>query len=100
MLLAATVVLVWRLLDQMVARRVDATNKTLQRITDGDLDARVKPQGAHEFWDLAAGINVTVDALQGWIAEAEKRMDAGQAQASRALCTWQSSSRRGRVPAR
>lgn len=52
-LLAATVVLVWRLLDKMVARRVDATNETLQRITDGDLEASVQPQGAHEFWDLA-----------------------------------------------
>ena len=75
-LLAATFVLVWKLLDSTVARRVDATNETLRRITEGDLDARVIPEGAQEFWDLAAGINITVDALQGWIAEAEKRMDA------------------------
>ena len=75
-LLIAVYALVWRLLDRLVARRIDATNATLERITDGDLDARVQPEGTREFWDLSAGINVTVDALQGWIAEAEKRMDA------------------------
>lgn len=62
------------LLDRMVARRIDATNSVLRSITDGDLEARVMPEGAREFWDLSAGINVTVDVLQGWIAEAESRM--------------------------
>ena len=75
-LLVVVFLLVRWLLDDMVARRIDETNATLGRITDGDLKARVQPTGAHEFWDLAAGINVTVDALQGWIAEAESRMDA------------------------
>ena len=75
-LLAAVYVLVWKLLDHMVAKHIDTTNATLERITDGDLRSRVEPQGTREFWDLAAGINVTVDALEGWIAEAESRMDA------------------------
>ncbi|MBO7675838.1 MAG: hypothetical protein J6S63_12660, partial [Atopobiaceae bacterium] len=73
-LLVVVSFLVRWLLDSMVARRIDETNETLKCITDGDLNARVQPTGAHEFWDLAAGINVTVDALQGWIAEAESRM--------------------------
>ena len=74
-LLVAVFALTSRLLDRMVARRIDATNDVLGRITDGDLNARIMPEGTREFWDLAAGINVTVDALQGWIAEAESRMD-------------------------
>lgn len=75
-LLAMVFVLTSRLLDRLVASRIDETNTVLRRITDGDLDARVVPEGTKEFWDLSAGINVTVDALQGWIAEAESRMDS------------------------
>ena len=75
-LLIVVSALVWRLLNQMVTRRIAAANAALARITAGDLKARVKPGGALEFVELSAGINRTVDALQGWIAEAESRMDA------------------------
>ena len=83
-LLASVFALTARLLDRLVARRIDKTNAVLGRITDGDLDARVIPAGTREFWDLSAGINVTVDALQGWIAEAKNRMNSELA-AARAI---------------
>ena len=83
-LLATVFELTSRLLDRMVARRIDATNAVLGRITEGDLDARVTPEGTHEFRDLSDGINVTVDALKGWIAEAESRMDS-ELEAARAI---------------
>ncbi|MBR1828669.1 MAG: SpoIIE family protein phosphatase, partial [Atopobiaceae bacterium] len=65
-----------RLLDLLVAQRIDKTNDALVRITSGHLDARVEEEGTREFKSLAAGINLTVDALQGWIAEAESRLDS------------------------
>lgn len=62
-------------LDRLVVRRIDATNETLALITTGDLSKRVEAKGMHEFISLAKGINATVNALEGWIAEAERRME-------------------------
>ena len=73
-----------RLLNYMVVRRIDLTNEALGRIVSGDLEARVENKGTSEFMSLASGINVTVEALQGWIAEAETRMDSELA-AARAI---------------
>ena len=73
-----------RLLSFLVARRIDKTNEALGRITSGDLETRVEGKGTREFKSLAAGINATVEALQGWIAEAESRMDSELA-AARAI---------------
>ena len=73
-----------RLLNLLVARRIDKTNAALERITSGDLETRVEAEGTREFLSLASGINVTVEALQSWIAEAETRMDSELA-AARAI---------------
>lgn len=64
-----------RLLIILVARRIDRTNEVLQQVVDGDLDARVEPEGSSEFRSLARGINLTVDALEDLIGEAERRME-------------------------
>ena len=72
-----------RLLAITVARRIDRINKTLEEVVSGDLDARVVSEGTREFRSLANGVNVTVDALKGWIGEAERRMDADLATARR-----------------
>ena len=77
-------ILVDRLLSLAVARRIDETNDALARITSGDLETRVPKKGTREFVSLATGINVTVEALQGWIAEAETRM-ASELTAARAI---------------
>ena len=73
-----------RLLSFIVARRIDKTNEALERITSGDLETRVQENGTREFKSLASGINVTVEALRGWITEAETRMDSELA-AARAI---------------
>ena len=73
-----------RLLSFIVARRIDRTNEALERITSGDLETRVEEKGTREFKSLATGINITVEALRGWITEAETRMDSELA-AARAI---------------
>lgn len=83
-ILIVVAVIVDRLLSLMVARRIDKTNEALERITSGDLETRIEGEGTREFKSLASGINVTVEALQGWIAEAETRMDSELA-AARAI---------------
>ena len=65
-----------RLLNSLVVRRIDETNGVLSSITDGDLTARVNVRDTLEFGSLSTGINTTVNALRGWIAEAETRMEA------------------------
>ena len=68
--------IVFLLLSRFVAQRIDEENAALGRITDGDLDVRATAGGTKEFESLTEGINDTVGALKGWIAEAETRMDA------------------------
>ena len=75
-LLLVVFLLTFRLLNQAMIRRLDATNAVLKRITEGDLDARVDADEIRELSSLSDGINTTVEALKGWIAEAEMRMDA------------------------
>ncbi|MBQ9006543.1 MAG: SpoIIE family protein phosphatase [Atopobiaceae bacterium] len=64
------------LLGRVVIRPVRKINETLSEITGGNLQARVEVSGTSEFRELSEGINETVDALNGWIAEAETRMAA------------------------
>ena len=73
-----------RLLNRMVLRPIDNTNEALRRITSGELECRIDEDGAREFIALASGINTTVDALEGWIREAETRMDS-ELSAARAI---------------
>jgi anti-sigma regulatory factor (Ser/Thr protein kinase) len=68
--------IVSRLLNSVVARRIDEENATLEQIVAGNLDARAEAGGTREFESLSEGINVTVKTLKGWISEAETRMDA------------------------
>ena len=76
LLLVVMVVLVSRLLDLLVARQIDSTNEALGRIVEGDLDTKVEATGTCEFDSLSDGINQTVDALKGYISEAESHMAA------------------------
>lgn len=75
-LLTLVFMLINLLLSLLVASRIDKTNAALKRITEGELDVRAEVSGTKEFQALAIGINQTVDALQGWIAEAKSRMDS------------------------
>ena len=63
------------LLRNVVVRGFDATNATLARITDGDLEQVVDVHDTVEFTALSGGINATVGALRESIAEATARID-------------------------
>ncbi len=75
-LLLVVFAIVFALVNRVVIRHIDEENAALARITDGDLEARAQAGGSREFESLSDGINVTVDTMKGWIAEAETRMDA------------------------
>ena len=75
-LLATVFIVVFLLINRVIVRRINETNGVLARITAGDLDAQVDVRKPQEFASLSDGVNNTVEALKGWIAEAETRMDA------------------------
>ncbi len=75
-MLGAVFALTFQLLDRIVVRRLVETNAVLGRVQDGDLDAQVEITDSKELSELAGGINATVSALKGWIAEAESRLDS------------------------
>ena len=75
-LLIAIYILVSRLLDILVVRKINETNKVLSKIASGDLDESVNVTGSVEFESLSSDINITVSALKGWIAEAKSHMDS------------------------
>ena len=75
-ILVVVALLISTLLRRVVLQRIDETNSSLSRITSGDLDEVVNVRGTREFESLSNGINETVQALKGWISEAESRMDA------------------------
>ncbi len=63
------------LLKNVVVRSIDETNDTLELITQGDLDQKVKAQDTVEFSHLSAGINATVGSLKKAIAAEAARND-------------------------
>lgn len=74
-LFTAVFLLARRLLDVVVIDGIAKTNSTLSRITNGDLNQKVEVRSNTEFDSLSTGINTTVDALKGSIAEAAARID-------------------------
>lgn len=75
-LLIVVFLLTSKLLDRVVAEPIDDINGSLAKITEGVLTEEVGPQSTDELDSLADGINATVDALKGYIREAESRIDA------------------------
>ena len=73
LLIVAIAIVASQLLNQVVVQRIDDTNKSLEKITGGDLNERVRAHDSREFTSLSAGINTTVSALRDSIAEAEQK---------------------------
>ena len=73
LLIIAIAVLANVLLRNMVVRHINDTNSSLEKITYGDLNERVKTQDTVEFDSLSSGINTTVVALKETIEEVEQR---------------------------
>ncbi|GHE08904.1 sensor protein CseC [Streptomyces alanosinicus] len=63
------------LLGVRMGRRATAAAQTAERIAEGDLDARVRPDGHDEIARLASSVNTMADAL-GARLEAERRVTA------------------------
>ncbi|OUD00187.1 sensor histidine kinase [Streptomyces swartbergensis] len=74
---AATVLvsLMGLVLGVRMGRRATAAARTAERIADGDLDARARPDGRDEIARLAASVNAMADAL-GARLEAERLVTA------------------------
>ncbi|MBR3225544.1 MAG: SpoIIE family protein phosphatase, partial [Atopobiaceae bacterium] len=74
-MLVAVYGLATTLLKRIVVTPIKRTNASLARITEGHLSETVEKGETIEFDSLSDGINATVDALEGWIGEAERRME-------------------------
>ncbi len=68
-------VLISFLVQNMVVDNLLRVNKSLNRITEGDLNEKVDVYTSSEFASLSDDINLTVDVLKGYISAAEKRME-------------------------
>ncbi|MBR3316690.1 MAG: SpoIIE family protein phosphatase [Atopobiaceae bacterium] len=74
-LLVIVDIMVAYLLRRVVMDPINGTNESLGKIMVGDFDETVCEVGSVEFATLSAGINATVDALKGWIGEAQRSME-------------------------
>ena len=68
-------VLISLLVQSLVVDNLLKVNKSLNRITDGELDEKVDVYNSSEFASLSDDINLTVDVLKGYIDAAEKRIE-------------------------
>lgn len=72
---AVMFLLIFLLIKRVVVERMHKVNEGLELITNGDLSEEINVHDNKEFTELSNGINHTVDALKGYIAEAEARID-------------------------
>lgn len=68
-------VLISLLVQNMVVDNLLRVNKSLNKITEGDLNEKVDVYTSSEFASLSDDINLTVDALKGYIGAAKKRIE-------------------------
>ena len=73
LLIFATALVASWLLRSDIARRIDETNVSLEKITEGNLAERVAVYDSSEFTSLSTGINTTVEALKDTIDEVEQK---------------------------
>ena len=76
MAFAVLFVMVYSLIKKVVVSSMNRTNTSLAKIIDGDLDEVVEVNETSEFAELSNDINLTVDKLKDFIAEANARIDA------------------------
>lgn len=75
-LFAVIFVLIFILLQKVVISAIYKVNRSLKKITDGDLNEKVDVRNSEEFVMLSDGINTTVGALKMAIEAETKRLDA------------------------
>lgn len=74
LLFAVLYILVVWLAERLVVQNLHRVNRSLAKITGGDLKETVWVHTSAEFTDLSEDINQTVATLRGYISEAEERM--------------------------
>ena len=68
-------VLIAMLVQRIVVSNLELVNKSLKKITGGDLDEKVSVYTSTEFASLSDDINQTVNVLKEYISAAEKRIE-------------------------
>ena len=74
LLFTALYMLVAGLVDNLVVKNLHRVNKSLDKITKGDLNETVWVHTSSEMKELSTDINKTVTALKGYISQTEQRM--------------------------
>lgn len=69
-------VIIYFTVDKVVVKNIQKVNKSLNNISEGNLNEVVDVRTNLEFDVLSNDINKTVDSLKGYIADAENRMKA------------------------
>ena len=67
---------VYFVIKALIVNNIRSINKSLEKITEGELDTVVDVRTNREFISLSDGINSTVDSLKHFIAEANERIDS------------------------
>ena len=75
LVLAVVFGMIYMLIKRVVVNRIDEVNRSLSKITGGDLNEVVNVRSNAEFASLSDDINATVDTLKMYIDEASKRID-------------------------
>ena len=75
LLFSVLYVLVTLLVERLIVDNLHSVNRSLTRITGGELNEEVNVRNTREFVELSDDINKMVDALKGYIQAAEKRME-------------------------
>ena len=68
-------ILISVLVQKIVVNNLEMVNKSLRKITNGNLNEVVSVYSSSEFASLSNDINQTVDVLKKYIDEAEKRIE-------------------------
>lgn len=75
LIFAVIFILISLLVENIVVKNLHKVNTSLRKITDGDLDEKVEVYDSYEFASLSDDINLTVNALKGYIKAAEQRIE-------------------------
>ena len=67
--------LISMLIQKIIVKNLETVNKSLNKISDGDLNEKVDVYASSEFTSLSDDINQTVDVLKGYIDAAERRIE-------------------------
>ena len=75
LLFTVVYILISVLVQKIVVNNLEMVNKSLRKITKGNLNEVVSVYSSSEFTSLSNDINQTVDVLKTYIDEAEKRIE-------------------------